>query len=66
MGNKFVNRAISPELAEQIDNMEVKIKEVFGIPINKIQASKIVSWKSRCYNVDLTGKKLSEILGGKA
>jgi len=66
MKNDFVRKAISPELAQQIDDMIEKIKKSFnGYEINKIQASKIIAYKSKTYNIDLSAKKLMEILGGR-
>ena len=65
MGNVFKIKAICPELSEQVNSMEKKIQEIFGIKISKIQASKIIAWKSKSYHVPLTEKKLVEILGGK-
>jgi len=65
MGNPFVIKAISPELSFEIDEMIKKIKDNFNYPIGKIQASKIIAWKSKNYKMDLTGKRLIEILGGK-
>lgn len=62
---KSVHKLVSVELSEQIDEMVKKIKEFFGIEITGIQASKIIAWKSKCYNIMLTEKKLVEILGGK-
>jgi len=56
---------ISKELEEQIKNMQKKIKEIFGIEISKVKASKIVAYKSRISNLPLNEKKLLEILGGK-
>jgi hypothetical protein len=62
---KSVHKLISSELSGQIDDMVKKIKEFFGLDISAVQASRIVSWKSRSYNITLTEKKLIEILGGK-
>jgi hypothetical protein len=62
---KSIHKLISPELSSQIDEMVSKIKEFFGLDISGVQASKIVSWKSKSYNINLTEKKLIEILGGK-
>jgi len=56
-------KLISNELDGQIVSMINKIRESFGLTISKIQASKIVAWKSSKYNVPLTEKKLIEILG---
>jgi hypothetical protein len=61
----FKRKAISIELSNDIDEMVKKIKEVFGLDISKIQASKIIHWKQKSYNVDLTSKRLLEILGSK-
>jgi len=65
MRNEFETKAISKKLSKQIDDMIIKIKESFGLDINKIEASKIVAWKSRKYTVALTDKKLLEILGDR-
>jgi hypothetical protein len=61
-----VHKLISAELSNQIEEMIKKIKEYFGMDINGVQASKIISWKAKCYNVQLKEKKLIEILGGRA
>ncbi len=62
---KYKLSAISEELENQIRNMQKKIKEVFGLEISKIKASKIIAYKSRLSNLQLNEKKLIEILGGK-
>jgi len=61
----YIKATISKELENQIENMQKKIKEIFGIQISKIKASKIVAYKSKISNLPLTEKKLLEILGGK-
>lgn len=63
--DKFVRKAISPKLAEQIDDMIEKIRSSFGLNITKIQASKIISWKATRYTPYLTEKNLLEILGDR-
>lgn len=57
--------AISNSLNNSIKNMQKKIAEIFGLKISGVQASKIVDWKAQSHNVNLTEKKLVEILGGK-
>jgi len=57
--------AVDEELENQIENIQKKIKEIFGIQISKIKASKVVAYKSKISNLPLTEKKLIEILGGK-
>jgi len=61
----FVKTAIAKELEEQIKNVQKKIKEIFGLEISKVKASKIIAYKSKISNLSLTEKKLIEILGGK-
>ena len=61
----YTKATISKELEEQIEKMQKKIKEIFGIEISKIKASKIVAYKSKISNLPLTEKKLLEILGGR-
>lgn len=63
MGDTFVRVAISNKLNSQIDDMIKKIKSNFGITITRIEASKIIDWKSRSFKVTLSAKKLLEILG---
>jgi len=63
--DEFVRKAISSKLSNQIEEMIIKIKESFGLTISKIQASKIVSWKAKSYNIQLNEKKLLSILGDK-
>jgi len=63
--DKFVRKAISPKLAEQIDDMIEKIRDSFGLNITKIQASKIISWKATKYTPFLSKNNLLEILGDK-
>lgn len=61
----YVHKLISRDLAEQIEDMVKRVKEFFGLDITGVQASKIISWKSKSYNLTLTEKKLLEILRGK-
>jgi len=63
---KSVHKLVSKELSDQIDEMVKKINEFFGIQLSAVQASKIVSWKAKSYVMNLTEKKLIEILGGRA
>jgi len=46
--------------------LAVLIKETFGIEISYVKASKLVAWKSQQYNINLTEKKLIEILGDRS
>jgi hypothetical protein len=62
---KYVHKLISKDLSEEIDKMVIKINDFFGIKISGVDASKIISWKSKNYNMNLTSDKLIEILGGK-
>ena len=55
----------SVQLEKEIDRLQKKIQETFSFPLTKIQATKIIAWKSRSYNLKLTEKKLLEILGEK-
>jgi len=55
----------SVQLEKEIERMTKKIKEAFGYLLNKTQATKIIAWKSRNYNLQLSEKKLLEILGDK-
>ncbi len=57
--------AIDESLREQIENMQKKIKEIFNIEISKVKASKIIAYKNKSSNLNLTEKKLLEILLGK-
>jgi len=61
----FVQTAISQELEEQIKSIQKTIKEVFGLEISKVKASKVIAYKSKISKLPLTEKKLIEILGGK-
>jgi len=61
----YIHRVISLELSNEIDSMIKKIKEVFGLDISKIQASKVIAEKSKNSTIRITEKKLVEILGGK-
>lgn len=63
---KSVHKLVSKELSEQIDDMVKKINEFFGMEISAVAASKIISYKSKQYNITLTEKKLIEILSGRA
>ena len=56
---------ISNDLSEEIKSMQEIIEKTFGIKINKVQASRIVAWKSRKYKINLTPEKLGAILLGK-
>lgn len=62
---KSVHKLISEELSKGIEDMQKKIQDFFGLDISYIDASKIVSWKSKRYNAQITSDKLIEILGGK-
>ena len=61
----YTKVTISKDLEKQIIEMQKKIKDLFGIEISKIKASKIVAYKSKVYNFPLNEKKLLQILGGK-
>ncbi len=65
MKSPFVRKAISTKLNKQIEEMISRIDELFGMDITKIQASKIVAWKAKSYNINLTEKKLIKIMGDK-
>jgi len=65
MGESFVIKAISPELSLEVDSMIKKIKEAFNINLGKIQASKVIAWKSKNSQLQLTDERLLKILGGK-
>ena len=65
MKTPFVRKAISINLNKQIEEMIFKINNLFGIDITKIQSSKIVAWKAKSYNINLTEKKLLKIIGDK-
>jgi len=60
-----VHKLISETLNGQINEMILKIKDSFNLDITKIQASKIVAWKSSKYHITLSEKKLLEILGDR-
>ena len=65
MKNPFVRKAISTDLDKEISKMHDKIKDSFDIDLNKIQCSKIVAWKSRCFTTKILNEQLLQILGGK-
>lgn len=62
---KSIHKLISSELSEEIDKMVGRVNDFFGIKISGVEASRIISWKSKNYNMNLTSSKLIEILGGK-
>lgn len=65
VSNNFKRMAVSPDLSLEIEDMIKKINHSFkGFSINKIQASKIVAWKSKTSRLALDEKRLIEILGG--
>ena len=66
MKNNFKIMAVSPEFSIEIDSMIKKMNDIFKFPLTKIQASKIVAWKSRNTRLSLNEKRLIEILGVKA
>ena len=55
---------ISNDMDNEILRMQKNIEEVFGIKISRVNASKIVAYKSKHYNIQLTAKTLLEIIGG--
>lgn len=63
--SSYVIKAISPELSLEVDNMIKKIKEAFNLDISKINASRLVAWKSKNSQLQLTTERLMKILGGK-
>lgn len=63
--NPSVIKAISPELSLEIESMITKIHDAFNLNLFKIQASKLVAWKSKNSTLQLTEKRLIEILGGE-
>ena len=64
MAKTYHRKAIDQNLINEINTMQDRIKEAFGINVNQLQASKVIAWKSKSYNAQLTPKKLLEILGG--
>ena len=64
MPSKDVIRLISVDLDIEIQRIINKVHEMFGIKPTIKQATKILAWKARNYNINLTAKKLKEILGG--
>ncbi|MHA1225336.1 MAG: hypothetical protein ACTSPV_01170 [Candidatus Hodarchaeales archaeon] len=60
---RYVKATISTDLEKQIELMQKKIKEIFGIEISKVKASKLVAHKSRISNLSITEKELIKILG---
>jgi len=60
-----VNSRVSKKLADEIENMIGKVNENFGLELNKVQASKVIAWKSQNSHINLTSKKLLEILGDR-
>jgi hypothetical protein len=62
----YVHKLISKDLSDEIDKKVKEIDDFFGIKISGVDASKIISWKSKRTNVQLTSDKLLEILGGKS
>lgn len=58
-------RLISEDLDKEIERMIKKIQDSFGVEITRKNASKIIAWKSKQYNLTLTAKKLKEILTGE-
>jgi len=66
MVRQYVVKLISTKVDKQIRAMQKKIKETFGIEISYVKASKLVAWKSQQYNINLTEKKLIEILGDRS
>ena len=65
MGCKFVRQAISTDLSIEIEIIVDKIRSSFGLDLSKIQASKVVAWKSKNFALQINEKKLVEILGNK-
>lgn len=63
MSQGFKITAIALSLEKEIANMQKKIKEIFNLDISKIDASKIIGWKAKSYNINLSKSKLVEILG---
>lgn len=57
--------AVSPELSFEIEEMIKKINQSFHFPIGKIQASKLIAWKSRNSRLELNEKRLIQLLGVK-
>jgi hypothetical protein len=63
MSNPYQVKAISPKLEKEIENMVLKIKELFKLDIGKIEASKIIAYKSKNSRLILDEKRLIKILG---
>jgi len=60
----YIRKLISGDVDKQIIDMQKKIQETFGMPVSYVKASKVVAWKSKQYNVNLTADKLMKIIGG--
>lgn len=63
MAKTYYRKAISKNLSNEIEEMVSKIKEVFNLDISKIQASKIIAWKSHNSNAPINKNRLVDILG---
>jgi len=62
MGKSVVSR-VPKSYQREIEEMQEKILEKFAIKVSKCDASKVLIWKARGYQAQLSAKKLLEILG---
>ena len=60
----YVRKLISGNADDEIKAMQQKIQKTFGMSISYVKASKVVTWKSQQYNINLTLEKLIKIIGG--
>ena len=65
MKNNFVRKAISTDLNDELERVQVQIKTTFKLDLSKIQCSKIIAWKAKTYKPIIDSNQLIKILGAK-
>jgi hypothetical protein len=65
MANRSIVTAISIELEEEIKETVRKVKEVFGLEISKLEASRIIAQKNKKYQEIINLDKLRKMLQEK-
>ena len=64
MAKNYKNLLVSADLAREVERVREAILKSFKINISKVEATRIISWKSRNYNVPITESVLLSILRG--
>jgi hypothetical protein len=64
MPRNYKHLLVSSELNKEVERVRKIILDKFAITISKVEATKIISWKSQNYNIPITESILLKIIRG--